>query len=83
MQSSTTFAVNSYCPFGVFADFEKGRQDVVGGNAAVNEEQVVVFEAGICESPGVVNLLVESNDGRYVVLAKIREVSLWCVQRVS
>lgn len=74
--------MNSDCSFGIFADFEEGRHDVVRGDAAVNEEQVVVFEAGISESPGVVNLLVESNDCRHVVLAKIRKVCLWSVQRV-
>ena len=50
--------------------------DCVTGCAAVNKEQIVVIESSICESPGIVDLLVEPDYRRDVVLPEVREVRL-------
>lgn len=68
--------------FRVLADVEKLPDDGVVGRAPVHEEEVVVLEARLCEAPGVVHLLVESDNGCDVVLPEVRDVGLRSVQWV-
>ena len=74
-----TFAMDGDGALGVFTDLEKALQDAVTGHGAVDEEHVVVVEAGVGEAPGVVDLLVETDDGRDAVFAEVREVCFRCV----
>jgi len=68
--------------FGVLADVEELPDDGVGRCTPVHEEQVVVLKAGFRETPSVVHLLVESDDGGDVVIPEVRDVGLGSVQRV-
>lgn len=65
------------------ADVQEAACDDVTGRAAIQEEEVVVVEAGVGEALGVVDLLVQADDGRHVVLPEVREIRLGCVQRVT
>lgn len=58
-------------------------RDAVARRAAVQEEQVVVVEAGVREALRVVDLLVQPDDGRHVVLSEVGKVRLRRVQRVT
>lgn len=78
-----TFAVDGNGSCGVLTDVQEAANDDVAGRAAVHEEEVVVLEAGVGEAPGVVNLLVQTDDARHVVLPEVREVCLGGVQRVT
>ena len=69
----------SFC---VLADVEELPDDGVVRRAPVHKEQVVVLEARFCETPGVVHLLVESDDGGDVVVPEVWDVGLRSVQRV-
>lgn len=68
--------------FRILADIEKLPDDGIVWRAPVHKEEVVVLEARLCEAPGVVHLLVESDNGRDVVLPEVRDVGLRSVQRV-
>lgn len=68
---------------GVLADLEEALQDRVARHRPVHEEHVEVIETGVRESPRVVDLLVEADNSRDVVLPEIREVSFRGVQRVT
>lgn len=70
-------------PFRVLADVEELPEDGVVRRAPVHKEQVVVLEAGFGEAPGVVHLLVESDDRGDVVVPEVRDVGLGSVQRVA
>ena len=50
--------------------------------APVNKEQVMMFKAGVCETPGIVHLFVEPDDGGDVVFPEVWDVSLRSMQRV-
>lgn len=65
------------------ADMQEAAHDDVTGRAAIHEEQVIVVKAGICEALGIVDLLVEANDGGDVVLAKVGKVGLWGMKRIT
>ncbi len=78
-----TLAVHSDGAFRALSNVEEALEDGVAGAAAVDEEQVVVCEAGVGESPRVVDLLVEAHHARHVVLAEVREVRLRGMQRVT
>ena len=64
-------------------DLEKSLQDAVARRTAVDEEHVDVVEAGIDETPRVIDLLVQSYDRRHVALAEVWEVGLGRVQGVA
>lgn len=70
-------------PFRVLADVQEPSHDVVAGGAAVDEEQVVVLKASVCEALRLVNLFVQSHDGRHVVLFEIRKVGFGGMERVT
>lgn len=69
--------------FRILTDIEKLPDDGVVWRAPVHKEEVVVLEAHLCEAPGVIHLLVESDNGRDVVLPEVRDVGLRSVQRVT
>ena len=81
--SNNTFAVDREGAPRRLADVEKALQDSVARGAAVHEEQFVVVEASVGESPVVVQLLVESNDVRHVALPKVREICFRRVERIT
>lgn len=58
-------------------------RDGVAWRAAVQEEQVVVTEAGVREALGVVDLLVQPDNSGHVVLSEVREVGFGRMQRVA
>ena len=68
---------------GALDELEELAHDGLGGHGAVDEEEVVVLEAGVEEAPRVVHLLVEAHDGAHAVLAEVGEVGLGRVQRVA
>lgn len=68
--------------FRILTDIEKLPDDGVVGRAAVHKEEVVVLEARLCEAPGVVHLLVESDNSGDVVLPEVRDVGLRSMQWV-
>lgn len=81
--SHLTFTVDGDGSFGILTDVEELSDDRVVRRTPVHKEQVVMLEAGVCETPGVVHFLVESDDTRDVVFPEIRDVGLGSVQRVS
>lgn len=69
-------------PFSILTDVEELPDDGVVWSAPVHEEQIVVFEARLGETFGVVHLLVEPDDGGDVMFPKVWDVCLRGVQRV-
>ena len=80
--SKTRLAVNSHSTRGGFADFEEPLQNRVRRSRAVDEEEVLVLEAGVGEPLAIVDLLVQPHDAGDVVETEVGEVGLWGVQRV-
>lgn len=68
---------------GAVTDVQKALCDDVTGRAAVQEEEVVVMEAGVCEPLGLVDLLVEPNHSANVVFPEVGEVGFRRMQRVA
>lgn len=81
--SKTSFAVNRDGPLGVLADVQEPSHDVVAGCAAVDEEEVVVLEAGVCEALRLVDLFVQPHNCSHVMLFEIRKVGLGGVKRIT
>lgn len=65
------------------ADVQEAACDDVAGRAAVHKEEVVVVEAGVSETFGIVDLLVQTDDGGHVVFPEVWEVSLRGMERVT
>lgn len=57
--------------------------DDVTGRAAIQEEEVVVMETSVGETFGIVDLLVQPNDGADVVFPEVREVGFRSMQGVT
>lgn len=68
---------------GRFAYVQETSDDDVARRAAVHEEQVVMRKAGVCKATSLVHLPVEPDHVADVVLAKVREVRFWGVERES
>lgn len=68
--------------FRILTNIEKLPDDGIVWRAPVYKEQVVVLKAHLCEAPGVVHFLVESDDSRDIVFPEIWDVGLRSVQRV-
>lgn len=81
--SKTSFAVNGDGALRVLADVQEPPHDGVAGGAAVDEEEVVVLEAGVREALRLVDLLVQPHDGRHIMLFEIREVGFGGVKRIT
>lgn len=67
---------------GLFYDSDKHTNNLLAGTATVNKEQVDVLKTSICEPSGVVQLLVQSDDGCDVMLSEIREVRFRTMMRI-
>lgn len=74
--------MNSNGSFCVLTDVEELSDNGVVRRAPVHKEQVVMFEARLCKSPGVVHLLVETYDGGDVVFPEVGNVGLGSMQRI-
>lgn len=68
--------MNSHRSLRGLTDVQEAARDDVTGCAAVQEEEVVVLEAGVGEAFGVVDLLVQTDDGGHVVFPEVRKVRL-------
>lgn len=78
-----TFAVDSNGSFCVLTDVEELPDDGVGRCTPVHKEQIVMLKARVCETPGIVHLLVESDDSGDVMIPEVWDVGLRSVQRVA
>lgn len=83
MDKLLTFAVDGHSPLGALTDVQKAAYNDVIRRASVYKEEVVVVEAGVGEAFGIVDLLVQSDDGGHVVFSEIGKISLRGVQRVT
>lgn len=77
-----TFAVDGDASFCVLTDVEELSDDGIIRCAPVYEEKVVMLEPRLCEAPGIIHLLIKSDDGCDVVFPKVWDVGLRSVQRV-
>ena len=68
---------------GILADGEKPLDDAVARGGAVDEEEVLVVEAGVSEFLGFVHPLVEPDDGGDSVASEVPEVVVGSMQRVA
>ena len=78
-----TFTVHGDSTLGVLGQLDEALQDGVVRRAAVDEEEVVVIEAGVLEAPTVVDLLVQAHDRRHRVFAEVGEVRFRRMQWVT
>lgn len=78
-----TLAVDSHSSISAFADMQEATCDDITGRAAVHKEKVVMVETSVREALGIVDLLIEADDGGDIVLAKVGEISLGGMKRVS
>ena len=72
--SKTRLAVNSHSTRGGFADFKESLQNRVRRSRAIDEEEVLVLEAGVGEPLAIVDLLVQPHDAGDVVQPEVGEV---------
>lgn len=77
-----TFAVDSNGSFCVLTDVEELPDDGVVWCTPVHKEQVLMLKARLCETPGIIHLLVESDDSGDVMIPEVWDVGLRSVQRV-
>lgn len=82
-QEVLTLAVNSHRSVRALTDVQEAVRDDVTGRATVQEEEVMVLEAGVSEALGVVDLLVQTHNSGHVVFPKVRKVRLGGMQRVT
>ena len=81
--SEAGLAVDGESAVALLRQVDEALDNALTGRAAVDEEHVLVLEAGLGETLGVVDLLVEAHDAAHVVLAKVGHVCLGRVQRVA
>lgn len=77
-----TFAVDSNGSFCVLADVEELPDNGVVRCAPIHKEQVMMLKARICKAPGIIHLLVETDDSGDVVIPEVRNVGLGSMQRI-
>ncbi len=65
------------------AYLEEPLQDVVRRGAAVGKEEVLVLKTASDEALGVVDLLVESDDGGDSMKTEVVEVGFRCMERIA
>lgn len=75
--------MDSHSSLCILTDVQESTNDDVIGRAAIYEEEVVVVEAGVGESPAIIDLFVQADDGGHIVLPEVWEVSLRSVQWVT
>ena len=81
--AETRLAVHCNGAVALLRQVEEFFHQMIAGRAAVNEEQIVMLEAGLGEPLGIVDLLVQPDDTLDVVLSKIGKIGLRCMQRVT
>lgn len=69
--------------FSSFADVQELANDFQRRHCAINEEQVVMVEAGIDEPSRIIDFLVQAHDCGDIVFPEIREICLRRVQRIT
>ncbi len=77
-----TLAVNGNATLCHFRYLQKSLQDIVTRCAAIDKEEIMVFEPRIYETPCVIDLLVEPHNVCDVVFPKIRKVGLGGMERI-
>ena len=64
-------------------DLEEGLEDRIRRVRTVDEEEVVVFDAMSCESRGLVQLLVQSNDSGHSLFLEILDICFRCMNMIA
>lgn len=82
-QRPLTLAVHGHSTAGALAHVQKASGDEVRWCAPVQEEKVVVLKASVLETPGIIQLPVESDHRGDLVLSEVRKVELGGVQGVT
>ncbi len=77
-----TFAVDSDGAFCILANVEEFPDDGVIWRTPIHKEQIMMLKPRLRETPCIVHLLVESNDGCDVMFPEVWDVGLRSVQRV-
>lgn len=80
---NNTFAVNGYGAFRLLGNTEKSQGNRITGCTAIVEEQIIMIEARINKSFGIVDLFIQPYDSRNVSFPKVREIGFRGVQWVS
>jgi len=75
--------VNGHASWRRLTNVEEPLDDAAARSGAIDEEQIFVLEAGVCELLGVVQPLVKPDDGGYAVAAKVAEVMIRGMQWVA
>lgn len=78
-----TFAVDSNGSICIFTNVEELPDDGVVWCTPVHKEQIVMLKPNLCETPGIIHFLIESDDSSNVMLREVRDVGLRSMQRVS
>lgn len=66
-----------------FTNLQEIFHNWITGLAAVGEEEFLMIETGIQESCGIVQFEIQANDCAHIILAKVIEVGLGCMARIS
>lgn len=66
----------------IFTNVEELPDNGVVGCTPIYKEQIVMLKPCLCETPGIIHFLIESDDSSNVVLPEVRDVGLRSVQRV-
>ncbi len=75
--------MNGYSPGRILTDVEEPLDDTIAGGGAIDEEQVLVVEAGVCESLGIIHPLVEPDYGGDAMATEVVEVMVGGMQGVA
>lgn len=75
--------MDRYSSFCILTDIKKLPYDGVIRCTPVHKEKVVMLEARVCKTPGVIHLLVEADHIGDVVIPEVRDVGFRSVQRIA
>lgn len=74
-----TLAVDGNGSLCVLTDVEELPDDGVSWCTPVHKEQIVMLKARFCETPGIIHLLVKSDDRADVMIPEVWDVGLGSV----
>lgn len=77
-----TFAVDSNGSFCILTNVEELPDDGVVWCTPIHKEQIVVLKPRLCETPGIIHLLIEPDDSGDVMISEVWDVGLRSVQWV-
>lgn len=77
-----TFTVDSDGSFCILTNVKELPDNRVIWCAPVHKEQIVMLKPRLCETPGIVHLLVKSDDSCYVMIPEVWNVGLRSMQGV-